>query len=271
MTIVVAVASPDAIALASDSRTTQRQGAHHRVASDAAQKLFETRGGCGIATYGLATIGEATIASLFEEWDATGEDLSSLADTAASIGRFFQGKLSAATPARRGDLARLVTSEWPLGFLVVGPESLGSGDILEVKVYPDRWDVVDARVRQLVFRGQTGPLRRLIAGVDFEAIKNANITLDAETRDRLSTLHYALIDRVTAQDALDLAWFLVDTTIRMQRFSDGTIASQRAVGRGDPPGCGGQIQALVVRSSGVEWVARTTLSEPVSSEPEPVG
>lgn len=263
MTIVVAVASPGAIALAADSRTTQREGAHHRVASDSAHKVFDIGGGIGVATYGLGTIGSRTIAALIDEWETT-RPPTRLQKAADSLGEFFQARLDEATPTRRGELTRLLPRTWPLGFLVVGCERGAEGRVLEVKVEPGRFEVVEQRITPVLYRGQAGALRRLIAGVDFEELRGANIRVDGDLGDRLSTLHYELIAPLTAQDAVDLAFFLVETTIHMQRFSDGTIASRSMSGLGEVPGCGGPVQGIVVRPGRVDWISRNGLKAPRS-------
>lgn len=266
MTIVVASASSEGIALASDSRTTQRLGEHHRVASDTAQKVFDVAGRYGIATYGTADIGSKTIRGLFDKWcggpPARG-DLG-MAQLADDLGAAFRKSLDAVTPARRGGgFAAELQGGWPLGFLVVGYDEDDVGRILEVRVRPDRHEVKDTRVSTtqptVLYRGQTSVLRRMIRGVDIDEIRKGNFSEDdAALVERMATsLHYELIAPVTTQDAVDFAFFLVESTVQMQRFSDGTKVSPRLV-----PGCGGPVQGLVVEPAGVRWVRRNELTPP---------
>lgn len=260
MTIVVASASPEGIALASDSRTIQRAGKHYRVASNTANKVFEVNGRIGIATYGVAMIGAKTIRGLFDEWTGTVKEDADLEMVARQLGEFFQAKLAEVTPAKRSDLTKLVSRTWPLGFVVCGYGADRIGRILEVKIDADRSDVTDTEVTTaaptVLYRGQTSVLRRMILGVDLEAIREARVTVSENVQASLAKLPYDLIHPVTATDAIEFACFLIDTTIQMQRFSDGTIASPESV-----PGCGGPIQCLLIEAGGVSWIARNAPTE----------
>src|SRR5687767_642507 len=70
MTIVVGVATPEGLVLASDSRTTATTPSQpHRIASDNMQKVFEV-GNFGIATFGDAFIGQDTIAGVVDKFAA---------------------------------------------------------------------------------------------------------------------------------------------------------------------------------------------------------
>lgn len=267
MTIVVACASPEGIVLASDSRTTERYGSHRRVTSESAHKVFEAGGRIGVATYGDATIAHRTIRGLFDDWASGINSTGDLNDLAASLGTFFHERLAAATPPKRfRGVADLLPRRWPLGFLVVGYQG-GVGEVLEVKVGAEKCDVSTTGLRTdtpslVVYRGQTSALRRLIRGVDFDELRESRIAIPPEFEQRLQTLHYELIYPVTTQDAVELAYFLIETTIRMQRFSDGTLAGRSRDGKGPIPGCGGPVQALVIDPRGVEWVARNEVGVP---------
>lgn len=274
MTIVVASVSPEGIALAADSRTTQGAGsAHRRVSSESAHKVFESSGRFGIATYGIATIAgprvpEQTIRGIFREWSASIGGDESISAFAEQLREHFQRRLAEATPARRGGAFGLLPRTWPLGFLVAGYDEDGVGKVLDVRVRPDDSRVSDTGVStarpSVVYRGQTSALRRLIQGVDFDEIREAHIKIEDDLRRRLETLHYELLTPVTTQDAVDFAYFLVETTIKMQRFSDGTAIARRTQGKGPVPGCGGPIQGLVVDAHGVEWITRNDLVRPAT-------
>jgi hypothetical protein len=263
VTIVVASASSEGIALASDSRTTQRSGAHHRVASDNAQKVFAV-GNYGIATYGTATIGPKTIRGLFDEWCASADAPGQLGieDLADRLGTYFQGELNDATPAKRGKGASdLLPRTWPLGFLVAGYNKENVGRILEVRIRPDDCETRDTEVSTntptVLYRGQTSVLRRMILGVDLEEIRDSNIPLDGALKERLRNIRFELITPVTTQDAIDFSFFLVETTVLMQRFSDGTARDPRLI-----PGCGGPVQGLAIEPGGLRWIRRNELGAP---------
>jgi hypothetical protein len=257
MTVIVASASPDGIALAGDSRTIQQEGTHYRVASNVAQKVFEAGGRIGVATYGLAMIERNSIRGLFDGWAVRADANRDLRTTAESLGRFFHDRLDAATPARRGDLLR-GRQGWPLGFLVAGYDD-GVGQVLEIRVRSTDFEVgstdVSTSKPSTLYRGETGVIRRLIKGVDLGRIDESQ--LDDDTRARLQTAEYSLIDPVTAQDAVDFAFFLIRTTIEMQRFSDGTYGERHSF-----PWCGGEPQGLVVSPGGVQWIRRAALLQP---------
>ncbi len=264
MTIVVASASSEGIALASDSRTTQRSGQHHRVASDNAQKVFAV-GNYGIATYGTATIGRKTIRRLLDEWCSSKEakGVVGIDELADRLGTHFHEALKQATPAKRGKGASdLLPRTWPLGFLVAGYDrGQNVGRILEVRVRPDEYETRDTEVSTqtptVLYRGQTSVLRRMILGVDLEQIRESNIPLDDALKERLRNIRFELITPVTTQDAVDFAFFLVETTVLMQRFSDGTIGDPRLV-----PGCGGPVQGLAIEPGGLHWIRRNELGAP---------
>ena len=62
----------------------------------------------------------------------------------------------------------------------------------------------------------------------------------------------------TLQDAIDLATFLVHTTIQMQRFSDGIRMAP-----GMSANCGGAIDVAVIEpENGFSWLSHKTLHAP---------
>jgi hypothetical protein len=259
VTIVVASAAPDGIVLASDSRTTQSRGDHHRVATDAAQKVYDAWGRIGLAAYGIATIGSDSIRSVINAWLAEADQTAALGDAAASLAEYLQARLSDATPAPRGKI--LYEPVWPLGVLVAGYDEDGLGRLLEVRVWPLQSKVVDTDIAthkpSSMWRGQTGAVRRLILGFDEQGVKEVGVTITEQMKTALGAIAYDLIQPSTLQDAVDLAYFVIDTTVQMQRFSDGTFASQKAI-----PGCGGPTQCLAVTPTGVRWVDELALSPP---------
>jgi hypothetical protein len=259
VTIVVASAAPDGIVLASDSRTTQSRGDHHRIATDAAQKVYDAWGRIGLAAYGIATIGSDSIRSVINAWLAQADQAATLDDAAASLAEYLEARLSDATPAPRRKI--LYEPVWPLGVLVAGYGDDGVGRVLEVRVWPLQSKVVDTEIAthkpSSMWRGQTGAIRRLVLGFDEQEMKKVGVTITEQMEKPLSTIAYDLIQPSTLQDAVDLAYFAIDTTVQMQRFSDGTFASQKAI-----PGCGGPTQCLAVTPAGVRWVHQLALSPP---------
>lgn len=248
MSILVAAASPEGIALAADSRTTQKSGDHHRVCSDSALKLFQLPRGAAVGTYGMATIDGVTIRGLMEEFVTTLSE-AELAETAEALGCFFRERLDKVTPSQRGDYR--LPQGWPLGFVIAGYDEDGPGRVLDVRVRPTDHRVQEADISSqnpgVTARGQTGATERLLNGVDWPAVGRRGIAIPADAQEQLRLLRYDLILPQTVSDAAELAYFLIRTTIDMQRFADGTYLEPREI-----PGCGGPIRVAVVTRSSVE-------------------
>ncbi|WP_445147668.1 hypothetical protein [Baekduia sp. Peel2402] len=267
MTIVVGVSAPDGIILAADSRTTvmrpDHQGIEHpRIATDNAEKVFDVCGGYAVATFGVAFIGDQTIAGVMAEFEATvdgeanGEDGPLPVHTFADrLGNYFDDRYSTA----REDAGDPIQSDeiGKLGFLIAGYDDVGVGHICEVLI-PDgtrtETDLNTSDNTGLAFRGVTDVVYRLLRGVDWEAVARAEIALAEEVVEELAKITYHVNYPITVQDAVDLATFLVRTTIDMQRFSDGTSAVP-----GGWSYCGGPINVISVQQTGVDWVSRTQL------------
>jgi hypothetical protein len=259
MTVVVASVAPDGIVLASDSRTTQRRGLHHRVATNAAQKVYNAWDRIGLATYGIAMIGSEPIRVLVNTWLSEGDETADLASAASSLASYLQDRLNDATPAPRGK--ELYDPAWPLGVLIAGYDESGVGRVLEARVWPRQHKVVDLKAStekpSSLWRGQTTAIRRLMLGVDDAEMKKVGIAVTDDMRERVKTMAYDLIQPTTVQDAVDLAHFLVETTIQMQRFSDGTYATPTEI-----PGCGGPTQCIAVTGEGAQWISELVVSAP---------
>jgi hypothetical protein len=259
MTVVVASVAPDGIVLASDSRTTQKRGNHHRVATDSAQKVYDAWGRFGLATYGIAMIGSDPIRGVVNTWLNETDQPADVAETAENLTGYLQSRLNDATPAKRGK--EPYDPAWPLGVLVAGYEQPGVGRVLEGKIWPRNCTVVDLEATTAkpssLWRGQTTAIRRLINGIDDNEMKKVGLPITEEMKKPIETMAFDLIQPTTIQDAVDLAHFLIDTTIQMQRFSDGTYASPNEI-----PGCGGPTQCLAVTPTGTMWISELTLAAP---------
>ena len=259
MTVVVGVAAPDGIILAAESRTTNMfENGRHRIISDTAQKLFPV-GRIGVATYGNAFIGGRTIAGLMDEFvSQLGEDAPDTVDALAeALAVFFDGRFRAVADPDLLEWCEANPGIYPVGFLVAGYDEDGIGSIREAGI-PGPF-VGDAEITTaelgVSWRGQTDVIRRLIKGFDSDEFRVQGHEVPDEMHEPLAGLEYALQLPVTMQDAVDLACFLVRTTIDMQRFSDGTF------GRiGNVPGCGGLVRVLSIARAGPEWVTVPALT-----------
>lgn len=253
MTILVGAASPDGIVLGADSRMTLSDGQRHRIASDSTDKLFELDGRFGVATYGIAFVGQRTINGLMDEFIAgvNEGDCPDVETFANALGSFFHGRFEA-------QFGESDEQGWHLGFVVAGYDESGIGHVWEVGVPGPA--VLSTSINSadlgVLWRGQTDSIARLIKGVDLTSLQQAT-EVDDELSDALARLEYILLHPSTLQDAADMVSFLVRTTIDMQRFSDGTGQFPGLV-----PGCGGQTQLLAVTRSGVEWISKRPLVGP---------
>ena len=253
MSVAVAVAASEGLVLATDSRTIQQRddgAAHYRVASDATEKLFSVHDRFAVATYGMAMIGDATIRGLLQDFTiGGGVDVTAYAE---ALGDYFSTKLSAVTPARRGQM-RVEDLRWPLGFLVGGYDDAGVGQILEVAVRPanSRTQAAGTSTRNpgVVHRGQSDAIERMLEGVDTKALEKTRVSLSADDLKKLELFRYDLILPHAIDDAVRLAEFLVETQIKMQQFSDGTYANP-----GQIPGCGGPVRVLAVTRAAATWM-----------------
>jgi hypothetical protein len=258
MTIVVALATPDGLVLAADSRTTQfpdAQGHRTRIASDSADKLFLLCDHFGVATYGDAFIGDRTIAGLMSEFIAQLDPAPETGgDIARELGRFFDARYT----QWREKIEVPIKPDDPvaLGFIVGGYDETGIGRLHEVSIpgaVVTEQQITTADIGMLP-RGQRDVIDRLLAGVDREVLEATEVSVPPEVANALNQLAYNLQFPITLQDGIDFASFLIRTTIDMQRFSDGTLAF--GVGL---PGCGGPTRIAVVRRSEAEWITPSVL------------
>jgi hypothetical protein len=256
MTIVVGVVTPDGAVLAADSRTTWTgDEGRHRIVSDASQKVFDLCGRFGVATYGLAFIADKTIAGLMDEFVTQLPDNAQARDVqefARQLGEFFNERFQAWVQ----ESGEEVPNGWLLGFLVAGYDSEGIGHIVEVGVLgADFGDYSpNTAERGVMWRGQTDVIRRLVKGVALDELGATGVDLSEEMMEALAGLEYNLILPVAMQDAVDFAVFLIEATINMQRFSDGTQQLPGLI-----PACGGPAQLLTVTRSGVDWIGERAL------------
>lgn len=272
MTIAVLVKVFDGVVLAADSATTLTTvmpDGHVEVANiyNNANKIFNLRNGLPIAamTWGLGNIGEASIATLSKDLRSrfTGDDPShigwhldpatyAMEQVVERTVTFFSeryAKIADDVPANGQDLDAL-------GLLVAG-YSAGADQ-------PEAWQVhfTPAGVigpEQLLagesgasWWGQPEAITRLLNGTStFTAQALVNLGVP-ETQAGDAT--GALIEQVAIpmvspampiRDAIDLAEFLVDTTIKFTRFSPGH------------PTVGGPIEvAAVTKHEQFKWVSR---------------
>lgn len=254
MSIVVAVSGTEGIALAADSRTVERRigfEPEYSVSSDSAEKIFVLDGRLGVATYGIAMVGPRTIRELIEEFEVPGGgDVNACATT---LGDFFWQHLSETTQVPRRELPKTIDLSWPLGFVVAGFDEGELGTLIDVKVRPTGAKAEAAGLTTanpgVIVRGHGDAVRRMIDGVDWQAVREQRIELDASSREELEELRYDLTDSPTTEGAALRAEFYVETQIKMQDFSAGTVAKRRVV-----RACGGPVRVMAVGRDGASWI-----------------
>jgi len=266
VTVTVAVNAVDSIVLASDSATTQQaQIEPGQVATiniwNSANKIFNLRK-CwpvGAMTWGRASIGGRSIATLskelrcrfsgdragFEDWTLDAEKYT-IADVAERVKTFFYDEQYASDPAQDA-----------LGLAVAG-YSAGS-------------DVAELRVILMDGSGCQGPEEPLPAGEPFvgwwgqpEAITRLAKGFSPRLGEALAQLGVpqqdiqGYVDKIQAKTSIPLAWagmpvgeaidladFLVEATIKFVRFAPGHQM------------VGGPVEiAAMTRHEGFKWIKR---------------
>lgn len=265
MTISVAVKVHDGLVLASDSATTLVDGSQHiQTVYNNANKVFNLHRDLpiGLSTWGLGSIGPASIATLAKDlrqrfmgkdphWRVDPASYT-LGDVADKVRSYFYDELYVPL------LSGIPANEQPdLGFFVGGYSSpnalteLFQIDISGGACMPPAL-VGDLDMTAIYAQGQPEAVYRLVLGFP------GNIGALLEELGADSNDVSAMVDFLTAksranliqsampiQDAIDLAEFLVETTIKYSRF---TV---------DWATCGGPIEvAAITKHEGFKWTKR---------------
>jgi hypothetical protein len=252
VTVVVTINIVDSVVLSSDSATTGPMGIWN-----SANKIFNLRKTWPVAatTFGVASLNGQSIATLAKElrccfsgkrsghegWSldpATYE----ISDVAQRLKDFFWGKYQTAS------------ATGTLGFHVAG-YSAGS-DIGEVWLVSMDQDGCKDPERQgnpgepaVAWSGQPEAISRIVNGASM-ALPEALASLDVDPSKVQEAMKQTGIPLVAAGmplgEAIDLAEFLVDATIKFVRFGPGNVAS-----------VGGPIEiAALTRHEGFKWIRR---------------
>jgi len=264
MSLGIAFKGPEGIVLAADSRVTltteKRQGNSVTVQSstfDNATKLFEVPGQryVGVVTYGLGVLGSReprTAHSFVPELSAQlPSERLSVRGFAEALSSFFMGQWQATMP-----------DPWQgpdMTFLVGGyDEDAIYGSVWQIDVpsrpSPREWN--RGAAFGLTWGGQVEYVNRLIKGYDpsLPAIARECLALDD---DQVRLLEQRLDEKLVCripyqflplQDCVDLAVYLIRSTMELQRWTVGVR------------GVGGAIDvAIVTRTGGFQPVMRKTV------------
>lgn len=268
MTIALALKVHDGLVVAADSATTLTStdgsgGASVVNVFNHANKIVNLHKSLPVAlmTWGRGNIGQQSIATLakdlrlrfqgvpgHDEWRLNPSDYK-VEDIAQSVSRFFQEELSEPGNVASGDSS-------PMG-LFVGGFSAGSRQS-ESYVISATGATCDPPIPVLEqeagaqWWGQPEAITRLLLGFS-AATETALVNLGVpptEAPGYVEALKAQVATQVISapmpiQDAIDLAEFLVDTTIKFTRFSPGADT------------VGGPIEiAAITRHEGFKWVRR---------------
>jgi hypothetical protein len=272
MTVAITVKVFDGIVLAADSATTLDLASGDHQVYNNADKIFQLHRTLpiGAMTWGRGSIGAASIATL-----------------AKDLRRRFMGKepllpgweLDPDTYTMQTVVDRLIEMMFDelyqpqglsgaLGFVIAG-YSAGSKD-------PEAWKVLieDAATRPTpqmeaatdvtgwFAYAQSDPVARLFNGIDGPTAAALLAAAPANTADLVNTIVDARVQPVHAAmpfaDAIKLAEFMVDVTVKFRRFSLGADT------------VGGPIEvAGISRHEGFKWISRKHYYDPVLNPQEP--
>jgi hypothetical protein len=265
MTVTLAISTVDSLVLASDSATTQQQlsqDGHPDTTNvwNSANKIFNLRKSwpLGAMTWGRASIGGRSIATLakelrcrfsgersdYEDWRLD-QDRFTVAEVADRVRAFFEEHYQK-DPDPGG----------PLGLFVGGYSS--SGDTAESFVIEmdesgcAQPDSPLGNQAGLVWRGRPEAISRLVTGVSSQlpqALQQLGVPepqAGPYTQAIINTLSLPMVfPGMPVGEAIDLADFLVDATIKFVRFTPGH------------PVVGGPIEiAALTKHEGFKWIKR---------------
>lgn len=224
---------------------------------DYSNKLFQFRDfPVGVLSYGIGNIGSRSIQSLLFEVFGDSEKIgfgelieeTRVKYIAEEALAFFKGKYDEFFKDYADD-------EKPyLGFIVGGY----SGSSFHAEewefVLPKLEDIVEVRPKEhfgASWRGVSIPFTRLYRGID-PRIEN-KLREEGVSEEIIAKIHHSfeskfIFDGMPLQDAIDLARFIISSTIEMARFEMG------------PPACGGPIDiAVITPDNKFNWIQKKQL------------
>ncbi len=254
MTICVSVKTRDGVVLGTDSMSTVTVGSVEESFDTKtyrnARKLFQVRQlPIGIFTYGLASIGNRTVASLIHEYLA--------GDAEDTVGGVATGLARYVFEIYQEFISTIGSESYDLGIFVAGyspGERYAEEWEARLPIVAEPKPVRHADNFGVQWRGIERPFARLYHGFDPRIFEILGDNIDEETRnrwDRFLRSHLETansIESMPLQDALNYAVYVLNTTIGFSGFESG------------PPPCGGPLQVMVISSTdGLRWVHRPQL------------
>lgn len=263
MTLAIACRVPEGIVLAADSRITIKRptttGAWAYATFDNAKKLFRVKGQehIGVLTYGVGSIGASKLRTAysfveeFENFPYEKKDLKrfSVLEFSKKFGDFFSTKWD-----------EIVASSDPslesMNFIIAGFDTISLyGSIFELNVpfSPEPKELHRGDKFTTVYGGQQEIVDCILKGYDPEIFKREQyekLGLSDSQKHQLTFLLNSAGVQVPfsflpLQDATTFLEFLIETTIKMQKWQIGI------------PTVGGHIDiATITRSDGIQLVKK---------------
>jgi len=271
MTVIFTVCSPEGIALAADSRDTYvNPSGDVRVNSDSGTRIFQLGSHIGAVAFGWSYLDGRTIHSHIKEFVVEmGTTDMTVEETAAQLGRFLMRAYQ--RHIEQGLSKPVDKDSFAMALLVAGYDPAGkAGRMFEVYIPEGEYN---ARRNTLenpgsAWRGHTFVISRLLNGFDPRLQDVAGFNEELKKNLDENALGYK-VDYwgMTLQDAVQFSHFMVETTISMQRFSDGIGMTP-----GASANCGGPVDVAVIDAiSGFQWVQKKSLRPYDSSAPGYLG
>ena len=263
MTIVISILTPDGIVLASDSRqivhSVSKEG---RVDSDNVQKIFQLNQYLGLVYWGQGnfyTDKEKSPRSFYSLIKSAAKNLPNNCSVEIAANLIH----SDVKKVVQNHVSTIKNEQVGLGFYVGGynfPDT-EYGELYKCEIPGEVHLERTTSDAGMVWSGQSEIVDRLILGYDprWRQFSRQNAS-KGDFFNKLQPKLQLLINFPTMhlQDAIDLAGFLVNTTIEMQRISDGIVGMPGYIA-----GCGGTIEIAVITSfEGFQWVKHKTLNFP---------
>lgn len=261
MTIAISLKVNDGIILAADSASTIISGVHNRYVHNIynnANKIFNLHKGSpiGVITWGAGSIGVASISTLIKDFrESLRENIQELniLNIAQKLKKFIYDEHYLPT------FKELEDSKKPrLGLIVAGfssNEMMAEEYTIEINNGQCSEPVLirDKSASGITWRGELDPIHRLFFGfgISMPDVLKKDLELPAEEIKkmvelfRIKLMAPLIVPAMPIQDAIDLAEFLVDLTIKFSRFMPGAAT------------VGGPIEiAAITKHEGFKWIQR---------------
>lgn len=264
MTLCVNVLLVESAAVVADSRGSYFQGDRHRIGTDHAQKVFRLGKGTIASVAGISVVNDKSLRSIVGALSRPDDQAYEPIDAASEL----QATLEVEWAAYQAKYPDQVKDGIGVEAIVCGYNAAGriegfacSVPRVEGAEGPKKGEPVHLEVPGIYAAGRSEVMYRLFKGYDVVRLKVDD--LDEVVRERLAGLQ-ALppLPLFETQDAIDLGVFIMETTIKMKRFTFGIQADldeDAKVLKLDPMDVGGDIEVWALDDGGVRTIATKEL------------